>query len=490
MTRQSPAESATLFPVGTVKMGNDGNYWIITMTKNNIKRWTKDSSKEPSKIAKKSRRSSATKSAKSRRSSVKKSAKKSAKPRRSSVKKSAKSRRSSVKKSAKSRRSSKKSAKSRRSSVKKSAKSRRSSSKKSSKSRRSSVKKSAKSRRSSVKKSATKSVKKSATKSPKKSAKSRRSSSKKSAKKSAKKSTKKSAKKSPVSKEVQSPERPVPLQIPQQQFKEKFKVMLAHNYKGQNPIGYYMSEKLDGYRAILYKNHDDAGFFSRNNKPFNAPKNYIKEITDRLPIGTVLDGELYTKRGDFSGMGVIRKKVPIESEWNKITYMVFDLPLVNLPFKERYELMKKMLKGIPHIKIVENFEITDEIQFKNYHDKLVSQGAEGTMLRNPKSYYENKRSNHLLKVKDYFDDEVIVEGMEYGEGKNNQVMGNLIVRWAPHAKKKYKGTFNLGSGFTDEDRKNWKSLFNKGTVLTIKYFEIQSSGKPRFPIYQKIWERV
>jgi DNA ligase-1 len=266
--------------------------------------------------------------------------------------------------------------------------------------------------------------------------------------------------------------------------------MLAHNYKGQNPIGYYMSEKLDGYRAILYKNHDDAGFFSRNNKPFNAPKNYIKEITDRLPIGTVLDGELYTKRGDFSGMGVIRKKVPIESEWNKITYMVFDLPLVNLPFKERYELMKKMLKGIPHIKIVENFEITDEIQFKNYHDKLVSQGAEGTMLRNPKSYYENKRSNHLLKVKDYFDDEVIVEGMEYGEGKNNQVMGNLIVRWAPHAKKKYKGTFNLGSGFTDEDRKNWKSLFNKGTVLTIKYFEIQSSGKPRFPIYQKIWERV
>jgi hypothetical protein len=39
--RKSPSESATNFDIGTTKTGNDGNIWIITITKNNIKRWKK-----------------------------------------------------------------------------------------------------------------------------------------------------------------------------------------------------------------------------------------------------------------------------------------------------------------------------------------------------------------------------------------------------------------------------------------------------------------
>jgi arsenate reductase-like glutaredoxin family protein len=40
MTRQGPSESATIFPVGTKKRGNDGNMWVIIQTKNS-KRWSK-----------------------------------------------------------------------------------------------------------------------------------------------------------------------------------------------------------------------------------------------------------------------------------------------------------------------------------------------------------------------------------------------------------------------------------------------------------------
>lgn len=39
-TRQGPSESATVFPVGTIKRGNDGNNWIVIQTKNS-KRWSK-----------------------------------------------------------------------------------------------------------------------------------------------------------------------------------------------------------------------------------------------------------------------------------------------------------------------------------------------------------------------------------------------------------------------------------------------------------------
>ena len=88
------------------------------------------------------------------------------------------------------------------------------------------------------------------------------------------------------------------------------------------------------------------------------------------------------------------------------------------------------------------------------------------------------------------DDEAVIQDMRFGEGRNKDVMGHLIVKWAPHAKKKYKGTFDVGSGFTDYHRKNWKKLFKKGTMITVKYFEIQKSGKPRFPIFQNIYHRV
>jgi len=39
-TRQGPSESATTFPVGTIKRGNDGNNWVVIQTKNS-KRWSK-----------------------------------------------------------------------------------------------------------------------------------------------------------------------------------------------------------------------------------------------------------------------------------------------------------------------------------------------------------------------------------------------------------------------------------------------------------------
>lgn len=37
--RKSPSESATFYNLGTKKIGNDGNIWIIVETSNNIKRW-------------------------------------------------------------------------------------------------------------------------------------------------------------------------------------------------------------------------------------------------------------------------------------------------------------------------------------------------------------------------------------------------------------------------------------------------------------------
>jgi hypothetical protein len=45
LDRKGPSESATLFPKGTKRVGNDGNMWIITVTKKGVHRWSKDNDK-------------------------------------------------------------------------------------------------------------------------------------------------------------------------------------------------------------------------------------------------------------------------------------------------------------------------------------------------------------------------------------------------------------------------------------------------------------
>jgi len=38
-SRKGPSKSATLFKNGTIKVGNDGNKWVIVTNKNGVKRW-------------------------------------------------------------------------------------------------------------------------------------------------------------------------------------------------------------------------------------------------------------------------------------------------------------------------------------------------------------------------------------------------------------------------------------------------------------------
>jgi len=42
--RQGPSSSATLFAVGTIRTGNDGNKWRIESNKNGVKRWVRNKS--------------------------------------------------------------------------------------------------------------------------------------------------------------------------------------------------------------------------------------------------------------------------------------------------------------------------------------------------------------------------------------------------------------------------------------------------------------
>ena len=105
------------------------------------------------------------------------------------------------------------------------------------------------------------------------------------------------------------------------------------------PIGWYMSEKLDGYRARY--EHNTMSFVSRQNKPFHSPIWFTEFIGEYD-----LDGELFCSRDDFQYMGVVRKKVPIDEEWKKIKYCIYDAPEIQSNFSKRYEYLQSIISTI------------------------------------------------------------------------------------------------------------------------------------------------
>jgi DNA ligase 1 len=76
-------------------------------------------------------------------------------------------------------------------------------------------------------------------------------------------------------------------------------------------------------------------------------------------------------------------------------------------------------------------------------DRTLEKKGEGIMLRNPESYYENRRSKNLLKVKVFIDEEAVVTGTEKGSGRCANMMGSI------HCRLKNGIEFKIGSGFND-----------------------------------------
>ena len=250
--------------------------------------------------------------------------------------------------------------------------------------------------------------------------------------------------------------------------------MLADKYDAKmDPTGMWVSEKLDGIRAMYI----DGKFLSRTGLQFAVPKWFY----DAMPKGVSLDGELYTTRGDFQHISsIVSKKKPVDTEWKTIKYMVFDVPITNAPFEERYRMLQKIVteNSSPYLKLVENIPVMSRNHMDVLHRQIMDKDGEGLMLRVPGSLYQPKRTKDLLKVKKDMDDEAVVIGHLRGTGKNAHRLGKLAVKWQ-HSKE----TFHVGTGFTDEQRDDFERLFPLKTIVKVKFNGMTGTNKPRFPVF-------
>ncbi|RHZ62883.1 hypothetical protein Glove_334g34 [Diversispora epigaea] len=247
-------------------------------------------------------------------------------------------------------------------------------------------------------------------------------------------------------------------------------VLLADTWKSDlDPTGWWISEKLDGVRAFWCGKK--GKFFSRLGNVYEAPDWFTKD----LPRDVDFDGELFGGRGKFQSTVSIVKAG--KEEWKSITYEIFDMPsYAEAPFEDRMSYIKDLFKEkkTTYARIVEQRRCKSAKDIFDELKRVESLGAEGLMLRKPKSKYVCGRSNTLLKVKSFFDGEALVEGYEPGKGKYKGMTGALKCAMACGTK------FKVGSGMTDYDRSNPPKI---GSIIVYKCQELSDSGNPRFPTF-------
>jgi len=127
--------------------------------------------------------------------------------------------------------------------------------------------------------------------------------------------------------------------------------------------------------------------------------------------------------------------------------------------------------------LIEQTTLASKAALNQWLNEVEKKQGEGLMLHHKNSLYEHKRSKHLLKMKKVYDAEATVIGHINGKGKYKDMLGALLMVM-PNGLE-----FKLGSGFSDELRRNPPSI---GSEVTYQYYGLTKNGKPRFASYLRL----
>lgn len=236
-----------------------------------------------------------------------------------------------------------------------------------------------------------------------------------------------------------------------------------------NVTGWVMSEKLDGVRAYW----DGNQLISRSGRVLSPPQSF----TQGFP-SFALDGEIWSRRGEFEHIASIVNTKENKAGWNELTYNIFEVPHQKGGLLQRLNVLEAYL----HLHIAEKLHILNQIivnddeDVRSFFEKVIARGGEGIVLRDPNEAYYTGRTSSALKYKPFTDAECMVTAVIEGKGKFSGQLGAV--------KCDYQGKIiKIGSGFTSEQRKR---SFEIGTVVSFKYYGLTHLGNPKYPVFLRV----
>jgi len=148
-------------------------------------------------------------------------------------------------------------------------------------------------------------------------------------------------------------------------------------------------------------------------------------------------------------------------------------------FSTRYQLAKLIVEdlSLPQVRMATLLDecSNDPNQWKAIAELIWSNGGEGIIAKRRDAFYSpGKRNADILKIKLEKSEEMLVVGMEEGEGKYKDLLGKLIVRDA-------HGIEHKVSGMSDRERNVWwyRSELIDGCVVEVQFMQRLENGSLR-----------
>lgn len=213
--------------------------------------------------------------------------------------------------------------------------------------------------------------------------------------------------------------------------------------------------KLDGERALVFKDGDDVRLFTRNHKPINDTYPELVEALARQRAQRfVADGEIVTFDGDVTSFARLQSRLqikhPDEARASDVSvyFYLFDLihlggyALEALPLRRRKALLR------------DAFDFADPIRFTAHRNEFgeafleeaCEKGWEGLIAKCAASPYRHSRSRDWLKLKCAKGQELVIGGFTEPKG-SREGFGALLVGYYEDGELRYAG--KVGTGFDD-----------------------------------------
>lgn len=255
--------------------------------------------------------------------------------------------------------------------------------------------------------------------------------------------------------------------------------MLAHKYTERKhklvwPV--FVQPKLNGIRCLIERSGDTITFLSRGGKVFTTMDHLIPDCLAVMNDGDILDGELYNHDLSFQEIcSIVKNEGDNDLPRRKlIQFWNYDRADA-VPFRER--LVK--LKNMGNIVRVSTYEATGDADVQSWHNSFVADGYEGIIIRSggDEPYVFQYRSNSLLKLKNFEDDEFEIIGVKQADGK---AIGQAVFSCVT----KDGVTFDVRCKGTDDSRREqWRNRSAYiGQMLIVRFQNYSNDGSLVFPV--------
>ena len=252
--------------------------------------------------------------------------------------------------------------------------------------------------------------------------------------------------------------------------------------------------KADGMRCIAFITSNNVRMFSRNGteiicEPLKNILMTIGQIEENLlsdNVTLMLDGELICYKDNKlldrkTSNGIcnkVLKGTASENELNLIQMQLWDIvrvdsntfnPLEDKSYEKRLEDLYSILNtnSCSKLEVIPTEVVNSMEEALEHFQKMLSQGLEGTILKNQDAKWSNTRSKDLVKLKEENTIDLLVVDIEEGSGDFEGGLGAIICETSDK-----KLRVRVGTGFSFEDRGFVNDLSNgKKVVKQIKSLE-------------------